>query len=67
MQHGITIDRNKLAPSFKRSYKKLTKHHPIYGKHTGLGWQKWWTAVVYDVFKDQDLKINQHTLDKVIH
>ncbi|XP_078049231.1 rhythmically expressed gene 2 protein [Augochlora pura] len=64
-QHGLLIDQRKLARSFKSSFHRLSIEHPIYGKHTGIGWQNWWRRVVHDVFKDQHNYISDTTLDKV--
>ncbi|CAD1475546.1 unnamed protein product, partial [Heterotrigona itama] len=64
-QYGLSIDRCKLARSFKNSFHKLSLEHPIYGKHTGIGWENWWRQIVHNVFKDQHNYVSDATLDKV--
>ncbi|XP_043256592.1 rhythmically expressed gene 2 protein-like [Colletes gigas] len=64
-QHGLSIDSRKVARSFKNSFRRLSLEHPIYGKHTGIGWKNWWRRIVYNVFKDQCGHLPEHTLDKV--
>ncbi|XP_011299315.1 rhythmically expressed gene 2 protein-like [Fopius arisanus] len=54
-----------LAPSFKQHYSRLSREHPVFGKHTGLGWQNWWKNLVYGVFRDQHPGISQDILEKV--
>lgn len=64
-QHGLSIDSTKLAQSFKNNFKQLSKEHPIYGKHTGLGWEKWWRTMVHNVFRDQLTSVSKDDLNKV--
>ncbi|XP_031846751.1 rhythmically expressed gene 2 protein [Nomia melanderi] len=64
-QHGLSVDPRKLAGSFKNSFHRLSIEHPVYGKHTGIGWENWWRQIVHNVFKDQDNYISDATLDKV--
>ena len=64
-QHGLSVDAGKLARSFKNSFHKLSVEHPIYGKHTGIGWENWWRKIVHHVFKDQHSYVSDATLDKV--
>ncbi|XP_068971873.1 rhythmically expressed gene 2 protein-like [Bombus flavifrons] len=64
-QHGLPLDRRKLARSFKNSFHRLSLEHPVYGKHTGIGWENWWRQLVHSVFKDQHKYISDATLDKV--
>ncbi|CAK9803589.1 Rhythmically expressed gene 2 protein [Anthophora plagiata] len=64
-QHGLSVDQRKLARSFKNSFHRLSLEHPIYGKHTGIGWENWWRQIVYNVFKDQHSCISDATLNKV--
>jgi len=65
-QHGLLIEPRKLARSFKNNFAQLSKEHPIYGKHTGLGWKNWWRIIVHNVFKEQHASVSTDTLDKVI-
>ncbi|XP_076298230.1 rhythmically expressed gene 2 protein [Lasioglossum baleicum] len=64
-QHGLPVDQRKLARSFKNSFHRLSLEHPIYGKHTGIGWENWWRRIVHNVFKDQHNYISDDTVDKV--
>ncbi|XP_076242414.1 rhythmically expressed gene 2 protein [Calliopsis andreniformis] len=64
-QHGLSVDPRKLAGSFKSSFHKLSVEHPVYGKHTGIGWENWWRKIVHNVFKDQHSYASDATLDKV--
>ncbi|OAD52735.1 Rhythmically expressed 2 protein [Eufriesea mexicana] len=64
-QHGLSVDPRKLARSFKNSFYRLSVEHPVYGKHTGIGWENWWRQIVHNVFKDQHNYISDATLDKV--
>lgn len=64
-QHGLSVDPQKLARSFKHNFRRLAVEHPIYGKHTGLGWENWWRMIVYNVFRDQHRDVPDITLDKV--
>lgn len=61
----VGLDKAKLSQSFKKSFKRLEKEHPIYGKTTGLGWEPWWRILVQDVFRDQLPDIKTDTLNKV--
>ncbi|XP_012279292.1 rhythmically expressed gene 2 protein-like [Orussus abietinus] len=66
LQHGLPVlDREKLARSFKANYKKLSTEHPIYGLHTGLGWENWWRTIVFNVFKEQNRNACDTALGKV--
>ncbi|XP_024890769.1 uncharacterized protein YMR130W-like, partial [Temnothorax curvispinosus] len=65
-QYGLLVEPRKLARSFKNNFARLSKEHPIYGKHTGLGWKNWWRTIVYNVFKEQHASVSTETLDKVI-
>ncbi|KAL6268694.1 hypothetical protein P5V15_001822 [Pogonomyrmex californicus] len=64
-QHGLFVEPRKLARSFKNNFMQLSKEHPIYGKHTGLGWRNWWRTIVHNVFKEQHASVSIDTLDKV--
>ncbi|KOC67469.1 Rhythmically expressed gene 2 protein [Habropoda laboriosa] len=64
-QHGLSVDSRKLARSFKNNFHRLSLEHPIYGKHTGIGWENWWRQIVHNVFKDQHSSVSDATLDKV--
>ncbi|KAG7211483.1 hypothetical protein KM043_010757 [Ampulex compressa] len=64
-QHGLDVDPRILARSFKTNFHKLNEEHPIYGKHTGLGWENWWRTLVYNVFKEQHRYVSEPTLNKV--
>ncbi|KAG6799585.1 rhythmically expressed 2 protein [Apis mellifera caucasica] len=64
-QHGLSIDPHKLARSFKNNFRKLSLEHPVYGKHTGIGWKNWWRQIVHNIFKEQHNYISDATLDKV--
>jgi len=64
-QYGLSIEPETLARSFKNSFAQLNKEHPIYGKHTGLGWIEWWKKMVYNVFRDQHESASNCTLDQV--
>ncbi|KAG5344772.1 REG2 protein, partial [Acromyrmex charruanus] len=64
-QHGLFIEPRKLARSFKNNFAQLSKEHPIYGKHTGLGWRNWWRMMVHNVFKEQHASVSTDTLDKI--
>ncbi|XP_063986370.1 rhythmically expressed gene 2 protein-like [Diachasmimorpha longicaudata] len=61
------LDLRLLAPSFKEHFSRLSNEHPVFGKHTGLGWQKWWKNLVYGVFRDQHPGISHDVLEKVSH
>ncbi|XP_012537003.1 rhythmically expressed gene 2 protein isoform X1 [Monomorium pharaonis] len=64
-QHGLLVEPRKLAQSFKTNFVQLSKEHPIYGKHTGLGWRNWWKTIVHNVFREQHASVSTDTLDKV--
>lgn len=64
-KHGLSIEPRKLARSFESNFRRLALEHPIFGKHTGLGWENWWRTIVHNVFKDQNEHIPDTTLDKV--
>lgn len=64
-RHGLVIEPRKLARSFKNNFTQLSREHPIYGKHTGLGWKNWWKTIVYNVFRDQYDSVSKDTLNKV--
>ncbi|CAL7935287.1 unnamed protein product [Xylocopa violacea] len=63
--YGLSVDPRKLARSFRKSFRKLSIEHPVYGKHTGIGWENWWRKIVHNVFKDQHTFVSDATLDKV--
>lgn len=65
-QYGLLVEPRKLARSFKNNFARLSKAHPVYGKHTGLGWENWWRTIVHDVFREQHASVSTETLDKVI-
>lgn len=65
-QYGLLVEPRKLARSFKSNFAQLSKEHPIYGKHTGLGWNNWWRTIVHNVFREQHASVSTDTLDKVI-
>lgn len=65
LEHGITVDTIKLSKSFTFNFKKFSTKHPIFGKHTGLGSENWWRALVYAIFKDQHSNISEETLSKI--
>lgn len=45
-QFGLALPNDALLQSsFKNAFKIQSKQHPNYGKATGLGASKWWTAV----------------------
>ncbi|XP_015116075.1 rhythmically expressed gene 2 protein [Diachasma alloeum] len=68
VKHGAPdLDPQLLAPSFKHHFSRLSNEHPVFGKHTGLGWQKWWKNLVYGVFRDQHPGISEDVLEKVSH
>lgn len=64
-QHGLLVEPKKLARSFKSNFTQFSKEHPIYGKHTGLGWENWWRTIVHNVFRDQHASVSKNQLDKV--
>ncbi|XP_029676565.1 rhythmically expressed gene 2 protein-like [Formica exsecta] len=64
-QHGLFIEPKKLARSFKSNFTQLSKEHPIYGKHTGLGWENWWRTIVHNVFRDQHASVSKDELNRV--
>ncbi|KAK2577505.1 hypothetical protein KPH14_003600 [Odynerus spinipes] len=64
-KHGLSIEPRELARSFESNFRRLAVEHPIFGKHTGLGWENWWRTIVHNVFKDQNEHIPRTTLDKV--
>ncbi|XP_011156050.1 rhythmically expressed gene 2 protein [Solenopsis invicta] len=64
-QHGLLVEPKKLARSFKTNLAQLSKEHPVYGKHTGLGWRNWWKTIVHNVFREQHASVPTDTLDKV--
>lgn len=63
--HGLTMEPSKLAASFKTNMNKLAAEHPVFGKHTGLGWENWWRTIVYNVFKEQNVNPCEKALEKV--
>ena len=66
LQHGVIVSNaRELGRSFKSNFAQMTREHPVYGKHSGLGWENWWRQIVYNVFKDQDRRISDETLEKV--
>lgn len=65
-QHGLSVDPRRLARSFKNNLHKLSAEHPVFGKHTGMGWENWWRQIVHNVFRDQHNFVADATLDKVI-
>ncbi|EZA51076.1 hypothetical protein DMN91_002582 [Ooceraea biroi] len=64
-RHGLPIEPGMLAQSFKSNFVRLSKEHPIFGKHTGLGWNKWWRSMVHNVFSDQHASVSRDTLDQI--
>lgn len=64
-QHGLFVEQKKLTQSFKSNFIQLSKEHPIYGKHTGLGWENWWRTIVHNVFRDQHASVSKNQLDRV--
>lgn len=64
-QHGLSVDPRRLARSFKNNLHKLSAEHPVFGKHTGMGWENWWRQIVHNVFRDQHNFVADATLDKV--
>lgn len=64
-QHGLYAEPQKLAASFKKNFNKLARDHPIFGKNTGLGWEKWWRTIVHNVFREQNEKCKESDLDRV--
>lgn len=66
-QYGLFVEPKKLARSFKSNFTQLSKEHPIYGKHTGLGWENWWRIIVHNVFRDQHASVSKNQLDKVLY
>ncbi|XP_046734304.1 rhythmically expressed gene 2 protein-like [Diprion similis] len=61
-RYGLSVDPRKLAGSFKQNFNKLAADHPVFGKHTGLGWENWWRTIVHNVFREQ----NEHTCEKAL-
>lgn len=64
-QHGLSLDPQQLARSFNQNFRRLAIEHPIYGKHTGLGWENWWRMIVYNVFREQHRNASDITLHKI--
>lgn len=64
-KHGIYADPDVVKSNFKTEWARMTIEHPIYGKHTGLGWETWWTSMVKSSFKnyikspDDEFKISK--------
>lgn len=66
-QYGLKMANPQLlAPSFKYHFRNMCNEHPVFGKHTGISWENWWKNIVYNVFKDQDTKISEEILNKVM-
>lgn len=65
-QYGLHVDSRRLKQSFKSNFTRLAAEHPLFGRHTGLGWENWWRIIVHKVFKDQHPFVSQDTLNKVI-
>lgn len=65
LEHGIIVDPIELSESFNVNFKKVSREHPVFGKHTGLGSDNWWRTVVYAVFRDLDSNIPEEKLSKV--
>ncbi|XP_058793166.1 rhythmically expressed gene 2 protein-like isoform X2 [Phymastichus coffea] len=64
--HGLSgLDGPRMSKTFRDSFKRLQIEHPIYGRHTGLGWENWWRNIVYDVFRDQHQNITNDKLDQI--
>lgn len=64
-QRGFPVDEKKVAASLKANLAKMTMEHPIFGKHTGLGWENWWKTIVRNVYQEQKLNIPRQELEKV--
>ncbi|KAL0132526.1 hypothetical protein PUN28_000342 [Cardiocondyla obscurior] len=64
-EHGLLVEPRHLVRSFKANFAQLSQEHPIYGKHTGLGWKDWWKLIVHNVLKEQNTSVSKETLDKV--
>lgn len=64
-KHGLSIEPHKLARSFENNFRRLAVEHPVFGKHTGLGWENWWRKIVHNVFRDQNEHISDKILDKI--
>ncbi|XP_023016187.2 rhythmically expressed gene 2 [Leptinotarsa decemlineata] len=63
--YGILCDNNTLSANFKAHWRKMTKEHPNFGLHTGLGWERWWNMVVKGTFKDSKYDLDDKKLDAV--
>jgi hypothetical protein len=46
-KHGIEVDQDKLAQSFKAQWVSLNEKEPHFGK----AWRPWWTHFVVGTFK----------------
>lgn len=66
LKHDVSLNPDKLEPSFKKYFKHWCHEHPNFGKDTGIGWESWWKNIIWNVFKDQNLKISDEKIDKVI-
>uniref|UniRef100_A0A6P7GY51 Rhythmically expressed gene 2 protein n=1 Tax=Diabrotica virgifera virgifera TaxID=50390 RepID=A0A6P7GY51_DIAVI len=63
--YGISCDKKVLGHNFKTHFRKMSQEHPNFGRHTGLGWEKWWHTVVKDSFKESDVNCDNEKLDQV--
>lgn len=57
---GISIGTEDLLSHFRVQFKALSKNHPNFGKHTGLGWKSWWRQIVVNTFKSANPSIKNH-------
>lgn len=66
VSHGLPgLDGKRMSRTFRASFKRLEVEHPVYGKNTGLGWEKWWRTIVHDVITEQHTGIKKEKLDNV--
>ncbi|CAG5084586.1 Similar to Reg-2: Rhythmically expressed gene 2 protein (Drosophila melanogaster) [Cotesia congregata] len=65
LKHDVSLNPDKLEPSFKKYFKHWCHEHPNYGKDTGIGWESWWKNLIWSVFKDQNIKISDEKIDKI--
>ncbi|KAJ8687946.1 hypothetical protein QAD02_023741 [Eretmocerus hayati] len=66
LEHGLPkLDPKITMDSFRRSYKRLQHEHPIFGRHSGLGWRNWWRLLVHDVITDQCPSASPDKLNKI--
>lgn len=63
--YGVLCDNNALTTNFRAHWYKMNKEHPNFGRHTGLGWERWWKMIVIGTFKDAKFHVDDKKLDAI--